>query len=364
MDKITEYIDYLRDDTKVNSYDEITTKQTIILKILHLLSWNVFSLEECIPEYSVGNRRVDYNIKVGNKDSIFIEVKKPSEDLDKHQEQLLDYAFRQGVSLAILTNGITWWFYLPTKKGNWNTRKFYTIDIKEQDSDSVANKFKELLSKENVISGEAITFAEKLHNSRIKEKTINDTLPEAWNKIISDPESLLIDLLSETTERLSGYRPTDEKIKNFLIEKQDQIILDTEDDVIAHKRINQSLENNPEYFVNNTEKLSTRSTGTIIVKINEKEFKESSIPKLYYKVLKYVVDNNSIQKITIPWGIGRRRYFVYKGENPTHPSNRKFFSPVKYKNYYLESHVNRKSGVKYLGEFCIKMGYKFKVIEI
>ena len=48
--------------------------------------------------------------------------------------QLLDYSFRQGVELAILTNGKTWWFYLPTKKGDWKARKFYTIDIIQQES--------------------------------------------------------------------------------------------------------------------------------------------------------------------------------------------------------------------------------------
>ena len=84
----------LKSDKKILTYDEITTKQTIILRLLHLLSWNVFSLDECIPEYSVGNRRVDFNIRVGSRDSIFIEVKKPKEDLENQEGRcLIFYCF-------------------------------------------------------------------------------------------------------------------------------------------------------------------------------------------------------------------------------------------------------------------------------
>ena len=85
----------------------------VILRILDALNWSTYNPREVSPEYSVENRWVDYALLIGNTPQVFIEVKKGGEPLEKHQEQLLDYAFRQGVKVAILTNGVTWWFYLP-----------------------------------------------------------------------------------------------------------------------------------------------------------------------------------------------------------------------------------------------------------
>ena len=44
---------------------------------------------------------------------VLIEVKRVGSDLDEHQEQLLRYAFDEGVQLAALTTGLVWWLYLP-----------------------------------------------------------------------------------------------------------------------------------------------------------------------------------------------------------------------------------------------------------
>jgi predicted type IV restriction endonuclease len=117
-------------DDAVAGYDEIRTKQAIVQKILHILDWDVFSPREVEPEHSVEHRRVDYSLNLQGRPRVFIEAKKPAEDLERHEEQLLDYAFREGVELAILTNGITWWFYLPTKPGPWSSRKFVSIDLR------------------------------------------------------------------------------------------------------------------------------------------------------------------------------------------------------------------------------------------
>ena len=40
-------------------------------------------------------------------------MKRVGSDLDEHQEQLLRYAFDEGVQLAALTTGLVWWLYLP-----------------------------------------------------------------------------------------------------------------------------------------------------------------------------------------------------------------------------------------------------------
>lgn len=72
------------------------------------------------------------------------------------------------------------------------------------------------MSKENVISEKAIENAEKIFKSIQKQYLINDTLPKAWEKILTEPDGLLVELLADTTERLCGYKPDNETVEQFL----------------------------------------------------------------------------------------------------------------------------------------------------
>jgi len=211
-----ELIKDIQSDRQLVSFDEASTKQAVILRILSYLNWDTFNIDEVHPEYSVGGRKVDYSLRYNNYNKIFIEVKKIGEDLEKHQEQLLNYSFQEGVKLAILTNGITWWFYLPLHEGSWEQRKFYTIEIYDQNAEDITQKFIDFLSKENVISGESIKNAENIYRSRQKMYLIKDTLPRAWDKLVKEPDESLIELLAETTEKLCGHKPDSNTVENFL----------------------------------------------------------------------------------------------------------------------------------------------------
>lgn len=216
IDQIAAFIESLNANSKVSAYDEAATKQAIILPLLHLLGWDIHNIDEVTPEFSVENRRVDYSLRLNNLNEFFIEVKKPGKDLEDYQEQLLAYSFWQGVELATLTNGMTWWFYLPTNKGDWKTRKFYTIDIIQQESNDIASKFVDLLSKNSVQSGNAVQHAESIYKGQLKKTLIEDTLPKAWNNIISEPDTSLINLIAETTEKICRFKPDTEQVKLFL----------------------------------------------------------------------------------------------------------------------------------------------------
>jgi hypothetical protein len=108
-EELLKLINDFKNNKKLQSFDEASTKQAMILSVLKVLGWNPFNIEEVYPEYPVDNKneRVDYSLTHNGKNKVFIEVKKVTEDLDKHQEQLLNYSFREGVKLAILTNGIS-----------------------------------------------------------------------------------------------------------------------------------------------------------------------------------------------------------------------------------------------------------------
>jgi hypothetical protein len=216
LQELNNFIENLKRNQNLTNYDEASTKQAVILPILHLLGWNTHDVDEVKPEYQVEDGKVDYSLRLNESNEVFIEAKGARESLEKHEEQLLDYAFRQGVELASLTNGITWSLYLPTKKGDWKARKFYTIDVIQQESKDAAQKFTDLLSKENVLSGDALQNAESIYKGRLKKVKIEETLPQAWNKIIVEPDVLLIDLVAETTEKLCGFKPDIDDVKKFL----------------------------------------------------------------------------------------------------------------------------------------------------
>ena len=228
MQALSDCIKEIRNDHSIATWNEAQAREWIIRPILDLLGWG---RREITPEYGVGTRRVDYALEINGDNEVFIEAKKPQVDLENHQEQLLDYSFKEGVDLAILTNGISWWFYLPLKKGAWNDRKFYTINILEQEIKDIVDKFSLLLSRENVASGEAVRQAESILKSSQREKIVKERLPEAWNKVIKNavsPDSLLVDLLAETAEEVCGLKLESDEILQFIRDHHKKWLLSPE----------------------------------------------------------------------------------------------------------------------------------------
>jgi len=167
---ITTAISEISKNTSLYTLDEASIKTGVILRLLSLLEWNPFNIDEVKPEYTIESKRVDFSLRIGSTNKAFIEVKRPSENLEQHQEQLLNYSFREGVKLAVLTNGMTWWFYLPLHEGSWEQRRFFAADFLEQGAAAIATIFIDLLSKVNIASGDALRNAEQLYKKRQKKQ--------------------------------------------------------------------------------------------------------------------------------------------------------------------------------------------------
>ena len=215
-EKLFALFNRIKADGNLLTVSEAQTSQGIVLPILNNLGWEVFDTNEVVPEYSVGGRRVDFALRIQSINKVFLEIKKTSENLDNHQEQLVYYAFQQGVKLAILTNGITWQFYLPLEEGSWEQRRFFTIDLMEQSIEDAIEKFESLLSRKNIDSGNAYQKAKSLFDGRQKNKIIKENLPKAWQKLISEPDEMLVELLNETLEKISGYKAENSQMTDFL----------------------------------------------------------------------------------------------------------------------------------------------------
>ena len=215
-DALHDHVERIACNRDLETYSEDRTKQSILLPIFQLLGWSIFDVDEVYPEYSAGRGRVDYALRVGGTNKVFVEAKRCSVDLEAHQEQLLNYAFQHGVPLAVLTNGIVWWFYLPLREGVWEQRKFYSIDLQQQAASDVATRLNDFLGRDGVASGSAARNAEEVLTSRRRRLSVERTLPAAWASLLAEPDASLVEVLRERVEQMAGFSPTSAEVAHFL----------------------------------------------------------------------------------------------------------------------------------------------------
>jgi predicted type IV restriction endonuclease len=215
-DSLADLLRRVRDEGALLLSGEEAAKQGAVLPILSRLGWDRDNIREVVPEYAVANGRVDYCLRIHEKAKVFVEAKRASEELAQHQEQLLDYAFRQGVQVAVLTNGLVWWLYLPLLEGSWEQRRFFTIDIQQQEPEEASQNFRGFLGRDEIANGDAISRAQRTHESREKSRRIREAIPRAWQQLCEEPDEQLLELFSDRVESACGYRPPLDDLAEYL----------------------------------------------------------------------------------------------------------------------------------------------------
>jgi len=216
VEKLTQFLKELQTDTKYKDLEEPSIKQAVILKTLLLLGWDPFDVNEIQPEYITKMQKIDYAIKQNDSVEAFLIVRKDIENLKTDIESLLQSAEKSDAKIAIFTNGFSWWFFLPAIEGNIDDKRFWSIDTGKEKPELIAERLFNFLSKESVISGNALKLAEEICNKRKEAILINTYLPKAWEKVITEPEKYLVDIISEVTMELCGYKPKQEKVVEFI----------------------------------------------------------------------------------------------------------------------------------------------------
>jgi len=169
--QIQSFIKDLKSNKKFSSFDEASTKQAVVLRMLSFLGWDIFNVEEVCPDYVVNSSQVSYALRTGDKSKIFVEVKRIGEKLDNHQKKFVESASGEGADIAVLTNGIIWWFYLTASKGSWRQKWFYTADFHTQEADTIVPQLIDLLNMNKVSKGQALKAAKKLFRDK-KQKIV------------------------------------------------------------------------------------------------------------------------------------------------------------------------------------------------
>jgi predicted type IV restriction endonuclease len=352
-EKLISFISELRTDRKVISFDEAATKQALVLRLLSILGWDLFNVEEVRPEYTVAGKRVDYALRLSNSSKVFIEVKRLGEPLEDHQEQLLSYSFQEGVPLAILTNGLTWWFYRPPNEGSWEQRRFYTIDLSQQEPQDIGSRLIDFLSKDNVSSGKAIEHAEAMYKSQRKRVVVDAAVPKAWNQIVSDPDDLLIELISETTEKLSGFRPEIEAIEDFLTKHSNQLVI-TEATPTAAVRTNVPRQAQP---ARDTEGYLGKSITGFTFRGKHYQVKTWKDMLISLADVLYQTHKTDFRRVLSMHGT-KRTYFSQSPDKMREPRK------VGNSGFYVETHWSAKSMVKLTLDLLALFGYSEQELKI
>ena len=222
--EIVSFITDLKSNKKLDKFDEASTKQALVLRLLSFLGWDIFNVDEVYPGYSVNSFSVSYALRVKNANKVFIEVKRVQEKLDNYQKPLLNFASRENVDIAILTNGVLWWFYLPKSAGSSQEKWFFSVDLLKQTEDSFISQLIDLLSSTKVAKGQALKAAMALNQNK-NQKIASSVIPEAWNKILSQPNMIFVELLRETTEKISGCRVEVKLVERFLEKHLDRWLI-------------------------------------------------------------------------------------------------------------------------------------------
>ena len=188
----------------------------VVLPILDGLGWPVFDPSIVAPEYGVGKRRVDYALlKTNGTPAVFVEVKQPGL-VNGADRQLFEYAFHEGVPIAILTDGVTWHVYLPSGQGSYDERRVHLLDLLERDPDESAERLERYLARDAVESGEAFERAQKDHQRAKQRKGAAEAIPQAWANLLADPEAPVAALMVGEVERVSGFEADPKDLRAFL----------------------------------------------------------------------------------------------------------------------------------------------------
>lgn len=215
--QLIEFVDGIKANKQVGSFDEASTKQAIVLRLLFLLGWDIFNVDEVNPNLANETQQADYALSIKNARKVLIKVVRPKETLDKYQEKVFEYASQKGVEFTLLTNGLIWWFYLSSNKGHALQNRFIAVDFSKQKTNEIEEQLTAFLKRDEISKGSSLKSATDILKKKLQQAA-QKAIPEAWSRILSEPHDVLIKLIGETAEKISGVPAEKVAIIKFLSE--------------------------------------------------------------------------------------------------------------------------------------------------
>ena len=183
---LKEHIDDIRNQLKEGLFiNEAAVSQGIVLRLLNVLTWPTYNTQVIIPEYSVEGRRVDYALcHPPSKPIVFIEVKQVG-NIEGAERQLFEYAFHEGVPIAILTDGQEWQFFHPSGRGDYRERRVYKLDLIERDSEKSAERLNRYLNYDSIRTEEAVEAIKADYEKVLQQRQVASTFTRGVEKLVA-----------------------------------------------------------------------------------------------------------------------------------------------------------------------------------
>ncbi|WP_420435837.1 hypothetical protein [Candidatus Poriferisocius sp.] len=195
--------------------NEESAKFQVIAPILHALGWDPSDGEQVLFEHSVGGKkggRVDIALKDKSRVLALIEAKAPGADLSTHVEQVLGYAFHEGVDICVLTTGDEWWLYLPREPGEPLKRRFAVLMVEADPLEQLAEDFDRFLGRSSLTGGQSLRQARRVLKAGHEADRLRTEMPKIWERMLDAPDDELVELISKRVYDKVSIRPSNEQV--------------------------------------------------------------------------------------------------------------------------------------------------------
>lgn len=105
---------------------------------------------------------------------------------------------------------------MPAGQGSYEERRVFRLQLTERSSAESALRLARYLSRDRVRSGDALEDAMRDYRDLAASRQAAKSLPAAWDRLVNAPEDLLVELVTEEAEKLSGFRPSSTEVLEFL----------------------------------------------------------------------------------------------------------------------------------------------------
>lgn len=189
----------------------------VVMRLLESLGWNVFDPKQVRSEFRVETRRVDYALlREPFGAVVLIEVKYLGKASPRGEEQLFEYCVKQGVPLAVLTDGRYWHFYLPAGSGSYEQRRFAVVDLVDDHEAECSRVLKRYLEFDAValgLSDEDARGDYQIHHNRIVAR---EQFAPVLESLIAQADTRVVALFCDMVEERCGTRPDEGDVERYL----------------------------------------------------------------------------------------------------------------------------------------------------
>lgn len=187
------------------------------MRLLQQLGWDVYDPIRVSSEFRIGSRKVDYALLHDPFGAVvLIEVKDVGKASTRGEDQLFDYCLKQGVPVAVLTDGRTWNFYWPAGRGNYAQRRFAVSDLVDHEASECASVLNRYLAFDAVTSGQFEEAARSDYAAYQQQIVAKQQFAPAWHSLIREADPRVVKLFADDVERRCGIRPDEERVRSFL----------------------------------------------------------------------------------------------------------------------------------------------------